>query len=174
MAGALALAPETAWSQEDEALVVSARESREIFAALYQRHLPRVYRYLRLRAASDEEAADLAQSVFLRAFDALPRYRPGGAPFVAWLFRIARNAATDAHRRRRHHVPLDLVPPTLEPPSGDDPEALALRRERLEGLRALVSGLDQSKRELLALRFGAELSVAEIASTVGKSEAAVK
>src|SRR4051812_38705252 len=77
----------------DDALVAAARESSEAFGDLYRLYLPRVYRYLSTRTASPEEAADLTQQVFLRAFHALPGYRAKEAPFTAWLFRIARNAA---------------------------------------------------------------------------------
>ena len=174
MAEAVAAAVPLAIRDPDEALVAEARERPAAFAALYERYLPGIYRYLRARSSSPEEAADLTQVVFLRALDALPRYRSGKAPFAAWLFRIARNLATDAHRRRRPAVSWDGLP---EPPAafdGSEPETVVLKHERLGRLRALLSGLDPAKRELLALRFAAGLSAREIAPIVDKSESAVK
>ncbi len=158
---------------DDRALVEAARARPEEFGTLYERHMPAVYRYLVTRCPSQDEAADLTQAVFTRAFVSLSRYRLGRAPFTAWLFRIARNAATDAHRRRKAAVSWDGVP---EAPTAVDagPEALAERRERLAGLRAALEQIDSGKRELLALRFAGGLSAREISAVVGKSEAAVK
>ncbi|HEY7355449.1 MAG TPA: sigma-70 family RNA polymerase sigma factor, partial [Ktedonobacterales bacterium] len=76
---------------DEAALVAAAQADPAAFDALYQRYLARVYRYLRAHVGSDDEAADLTQQVFLKALDALPRYRPRGAPFAAWLFQIARH-----------------------------------------------------------------------------------
>src|SRR5579875_2591933 len=84
----------------DEALVRRAQADAVAFAPLYERYLPRVYRYLYARTHDPDDAADLTQTVFVRALAGLPAYRPRGLPFAAWLFRIARNVATDAHRRR--------------------------------------------------------------------------
>lgn len=159
----------------DEAqLVQAARQDPTAFEMLYQRYLLRVYRYLRLRTITEEDAADLTQQVFLQALDALPDYRERGLPFSAWLFRIARNVATDAYRRRRSTVTWDFVPEALHPTGGQDPEAALVQRETFNQLRKLLAGLTPDKRELLALRFAAGLTSREIASTIGKSEAAVK
>jgi len=162
---------------DDELLLVrAARADVAAFAPLYARYQPRVYRYLRLRVHSDEDAADLTQQVFIQALDALPRYRERGLPFAAWLFRIARNAVIDAQRRSRHraHSPLDGLPEALLVSSSDGPEAAILRQERIDRLRELLAELDPEKRELLGLRFAAGLSSREIAPVVGKREQAVK
>lgn len=160
--------------ERDEAeLIAAAQADRTAFAALYRRYLDRIYHYLRAHCASDDDAADLTQQVFLRALDALPRYRPGPAPFATWLFRIAANAAVDAGRRRRPEVAWEAVLPLPAAPEAE-PEAHALRRESLARLRRLVAGLDAEKRELLALRFAGQLSSTEIAVVVGKRPEAVK
>jgi RNA polymerase sigma-70 factor (ECF subfamily) len=158
----------------DEAtLVQAAQADPAAFAALYARYYTRVFRYLRARTAGTEEAADLTQQVFLQVLDALPRYQERGLPFAAWLFRIAANAATDAHRRRRPSIGWHVLSGEL-PGDDGDPERAALQQERLERLRALVARLDETQRELLALRFAAGLSAREIAAVAGKREGAVK
>jgi RNA polymerase sigma-70 factor, ECF subfamily len=159
--------------QDEAALVRAAQADSAAFAPLYDRYLPRVYRYLRARTDSEEAAADLTQDVFLRALDALPSYQARGLPFSAWLFRIARNAVTDTHRRRRTHLPLD-GPPSTHETTAADPETQTLRDDDLRDLRRLLAQLDPAKRELLALRFAAGLTAPEIARVTGRSEAAVK
>lgn len=164
--------------QEDEdRLVQAARANPAAFEGLYSRYVTRVYRYLYARVNSRDEALDLTQQVFLKALDALPNYRSRGDAFAAWLFRIASHIAADTYRRRK---------PTLSWESLTDlesldefmyeqnPEALVLHQEELKQLQRQLSRLDQQKRELLALRFAADLSSTEIASVVGKSPAAVK
>lgn len=157
----------------DDALVAAARADPEAFGQLYARYYPRVYRYLRSRTATPEDAADITQQVFLRAFDSLHRYKPGGV-FTAWLFRIARNAATDAGRRRKRRGPPPVVLDGLDFADSELAEDEVLRRERHDRLRAALVTLDPGKRDLVALRFAAGLTSAEIATLVGKSESAVK
>lgn len=157
---------------EDTALVRAARQDSDAFIHLYQRYRNRVYAYLLSRTASPEDAADLTQHVFVRAFDGFAGYRGSGETFAAWLFRIARNAAIDYHRRLRATVTWDAVPRAWEPVAETDPETAVLHREALERLRGLLEALPADKRELLALRFGAGLTAAQIAAVVGKSKAA--
>ncbi len=158
---------------DEAALILAAQRDPAVFDLLYTRYCTRIYRYLRARTNSEEEAVDLSQQVFLQALTALPRYRQQGLPFAAWLFRIARNAVTDAHRRNKAELQWDQLPYALHPTSSDNPEKMALHKETIARLRALLSRLDPEKRELIALRFVAELTAKEIAALVGKSEAAV-
>src|SRR5438128_9340275 len=108
---------------DEAALVRAAQEDPAAFAHLYHHYRHRVYAYLRVRLAGEEDAADLTQQVFLQALDALPRYHQKTAPFGAWLFRIARNAATDFQRRRRNTVAWDGVPEQMQPRMGRDVDA---------------------------------------------------
>jgi len=158
----------------DIAVVDAIQNDAPPFGALYERYLGRVYAYIRVRTATDEDAADVTQQVFLQALRALPRYRDGSAPFAAWLFRIARNAVIDHQRRTRPSISWDALPVAPQIVDDRDVEASVLRRERLDRIRALLGRLDRDKRELLALRFAAGLTIAEIAAVIGKSEAATK
>ncbi len=173
MAWALTSLDAMAVAEEDDVLVAAARVQPEAFGRLYQRHVTPVYRYVRTRTTSDEEAADITQSVFIKAMASLDRFRPG-SPFAAWLFRIARNASTDAYRRRRKTVGLDGLPEPWLESLADSPEDLAIKQERLRRLRGLLAQLDGEKQELLALRFGSGLTLREIAGVVGKREGAIK
>lgn len=159
----------------DEATLIRAAQEDPIsFGVLYYRYHQRIYAYLRARTNDTEDAADLTQQVFLHALDALPRYRVRHVPFAAWLFRIARNAATDFHRQRRTTVTWDLLPEALHPLTDDDAEAGVLRQEDMARLRTLLHTLDQETRDVLMLRFAGHLTIAEIAAVIGKSEAATQ
>lgn len=160
--------------QTDEGrLIDAARSDPAAFGVLYQRYEPRIYRYIRSRTRCAEDAEDLTQQVFLGALGAVPRYDQRDTPFAAWLFRIARNAVINDSRRRRSELSWDLLPEALHPQEGQEPEAMALEEEKLLALRNVVSTLDTGTRELLELRFGAGLTVPEIARVLGKSEASV-
>jgi RNA polymerase sigma-70 factor (ECF subfamily) len=157
----------------DAQLAAESLHDPAAFTVLYQRYAPRVYWFLRSRTASREDAADLTQQVFLRCYEALPSYEDRGLPFSAWLFRIARNAAIDHHRRQRPAVSLErLGLGALRPTMTDSAHPAGITPE--DSLDLLIAGLPAGKRELLALRFGADLSIPEIAATLGKSEAAVR
>ena len=130
--------------------------------------------YLRTRVETEEEAKDLTQHVFLNAFDALPRYHARGAPFKAWLFQIACHLAADSYRRRKKQVAYDLLPETMQAFLEPSPETLVIAQEAQARLHHLLLGLSPANRELLALRFAAQLSSTEIATVVGKKPEAVR
>jgi RNA polymerase sigma-70 factor (ECF subfamily) len=161
-------------AETDLDLVRVAQADPAAFAALYDRYRDRIYRYLLMRTDTQDDADDLLQAVFLKALDALNQYRPTRGPFSAWLFAIARNTASTVRTRRPPSVAWDLVPEIQLPVDEHEPDAHLLRREALDRLRQLFGRLDASKRELLILRFAANLTVAEIAAVIGKSEAATK
>lgn len=161
--------PSSRDADNDTALVRSAQRDSAAFAALYQRYVTPIYRYLYSRVDSAADAQDLTAQVFLEALEGLPRYRDRGN-FAAWLFTIARRRATDHYR----HRPLLSLDDELE--SIDDKDLLshAIQREALDQLRVLVKQLDDDQRELLRLRFAAGLTFGQIGQVLGRSEAAVK
>ncbi|HVU67739.1 MAG TPA: sigma-70 family RNA polymerase sigma factor [Ktedonobacteraceae bacterium] len=166
---------EVARMTEEAGWIGAAQVDPVAFEPLYMRYRERVYRYVRTRLDSDEDAADLTQQVFLQAMAALPRYRPQGVPFAVWLFRIARHTAINrATRDAGPALSWDQLPETLHPLAGEGPEELAVRSEALEHLRALLSELEPAQRELLALRFAGGLTAPQIAELVGKKPEAVR
>src|SRR5229473_2397656 len=121
--------PDRVENNGDSTLVRAAQASPTAFGSLYERYRDRVYGYLRTRTRSPEDAADLTQQVFVQALDALPRYREQGAPFAAWLLRIAHNTAANYHKRYRQTIAWDLLPEALHPAAAEDLEAHVARRE---------------------------------------------
>lgn len=158
---------------DDDVAVRRALADRAAFAELYIRYRDPVLRYLAQRTGSLEEAADLTAATFERAITGLASYRGDGNGFAAWLFRIARNAATDHLRRRPRWRPLDLL--RHDRSSGDPgPEQSVLAREAVDRLDLALQELTAIQRECLALRYGSDMTVREIAEVIGKSEAATQ
>ena len=157
----------------DDRLAVEARTDPNAFAPLYERHVERVYRYLRARGANEDDAAELAALTFERALSNIDRYRPGGSGFGPWLLRIARNAFIDAGRRQSHRS-LDLDETAGLTAPGQSPEDMAIEAEERRWIHSLVARLPEVQRDALALRFAGDLSSREIAPVIGKSEAATK
>lgn len=158
---------------DDRELVEAAQASPAAYAAIYGRYAKRIFVYIRCRVATEEDATDITQQVFVKAFQALPNYRVSNAPLAAWLFRIARNAVVDHRRKHRPTADLDAIPAILREP-GIGPEETAIRGEEIARLRRALMRLDQGKREVLALRYGSDLRIREIATATGKSEEATK
>lgn len=143
------------------------------FAELVGRYQGPIVSYVYRMLGQYDDAVDLSQDVFLKAYSALASYRPQ-YPFTAWLFRIARNATIDEIRRRRLTlVPLDQPLETDEGTLGrefasDDvgPEREYLQGEFREQLEAAIAELPDKYREPLVLRHAAEMSYEEIADAL--------
>lgn len=137
---------------------------------VYAEQLPRVYNFLRYRVGDGPIAEDLTSITFEKAWRARNRYRRDLAGFGTWLMAIARNAAVDHFRSHRRHAPLEAV---AEVAGGATPEELAEQRSDLERLRRLLEGLPDRERELVALKYGAELTNRDIARLTRLSESNV-
>jgi len=140
------------------------------FAPMYEEHRLSVYRYLRAKTASDDEALDLTAVTFERAFANHRRFRRRDGGVHAWLLRIARNAAIDASRRRRPTVGLAGAGADL---GRQAVEADRMAQQSTEVLD-LVSRLPGDQRDALLLRYAGGLTSREIGIVLGKRESAVQ
>src|SRR4051812_578345 len=82
---------EPALNIDDDFLLKATQANPNAFDAIYQKYMPSIYRYLCIRGETPEDAADLTQQVFIKAFTNLSSYQARGLPLSAWLFSIARN-----------------------------------------------------------------------------------
>ncbi|HEX7880299.1 MAG TPA: sigma-70 family RNA polymerase sigma factor [Candidatus Eisenbacteria bacterium] len=147
------------------------QESKEAdWDALYEEHLPQIYNFFRYRLRNPADAEDLTAETFEKAWRARDRYRRDRGAFGGWLFTIARNLAVDHYRARREMVPLEAV---SEISGGATPEELSVRRSDAERLTRLLGQLPERERELIAWKFGAELSNGEIARLSGLTQSNV-
>jgi RNA polymerase sigma-70 factor (ECF subfamily) len=136
--------------------------------------MPRVYNFFRYRVGGGDDALaeDLTSTTFEKAWRGRERYRRDLAAFSTWLFTIARNVAIDYFRQRRVELSLDDL--RHEPAGADNsPEYVAERHDEFARLSVLLAGLPERERDLLALKYGAELNNREIARVTGLSESNV-
>jgi len=160
---------------QDEESVVRRAQNRdqEAFAQLYEEHFDKIYRYVTLKIGNETEAEDMTQQVFLNALQSISSFKWRGIPFSAWLFRIAHNQIVDYFRsRNRTTVPLDESLATSN--SADDPQLVIEQKLDMEQILAATHQLTESQREVISLRFAGELSIAQVAKAMGKSQGAVK
>ena len=160
--------------QDDRAVVEAVLNGQQHrFSELVDRYQSQIVNYVCRMLGRYEDAVDLSQDVFLKAYSALGSYRPQ-YPFAAWLFRIARNAAIDELRKRRlRTVSLD-APVQFEDGAADreiesadlDPEDTYLGIEFADKVSTAIEMLPEKYREPIVLRHTADLSYEEIAETL--------
>ena len=159
--------------QEEESLVRRAQQrDPAALTQLYEENFDRIYRYIVLKIGDRTEAEDMTQQVFLNALKSISSYKWKGMPFSAWLFRIAHNQIVDYFRKksRQATVPLDESLAA----GNSDPEQVVERKVEIEQLALATKGLTRAQQEVISLRFAGELSIAEAAKVMGKSEGAIK
>jgi RNA polymerase sigma-70 factor (ECF subfamily) len=159
------------FEDDEQRLVQRAKNGdQDAFGHLYEIYFERVYRYVRSLLKEYADAEDIVAEVFIKVMEALPRYREKGQ-FSAWLFRIARNETFNyiKKRKRKREMPL-LENIAIK----DNVEAEIEERQLVEETFQAMNHLTYLQREVLTLRFGADLSLKETAEQMGRSIQAVK
>ncbi len=146
---------------------------RRAYDALVRRHQDRVYRHLLYMTGSREDALELAQEAFIRAWEALPAWRPQ-AQFRTWLLRIASNGALDALRRRKVVAFAALDEDYDAPSEAPGPEAQLAASQELRALDAALLKLTPEQREIVLLREVEGLSYDELAALLEIDPGTVK
>ena len=153
---------------EERTLIEAAQHDPGRFAELYEHNFDRVYAYIVVRIYDRLEAQDLTAHVFQQALANIGKFKWRGAPFIAWLYRIAANAIADQARKRSREVSETEVATTTSLDSNLE------QVERRARLFSAVESLPEDQRKVILLRFGEEKSIREIASALNRSEGAVK
>jgi RNA polymerase sigma-70 factor (ECF subfamily) len=167
-------------TQDDRELVAQAAAGdHAAFGELYRRHADAVYTYVVMRIHDTASAEDVCQDVFLCAYKALPRFRWQGR-LRPWLLQIAHNRLVNFWRSVGRH-PEEVAGDRQdegedgldEPPDPTDDFAAVECRLDVETILPALATLTELQREVLALRFGSDLSVAETAAVMSRSVTAV-
>lgn len=160
---AISLSRELCLQDEDHSYV-------DIFADIFDRYYNRIFKYMRYRLNSSEEAEDLSSQVFEQLIKKIETYRPERAPFEVWLFSIAQNTVNAHYRRskRRLWSPVESIGhlPSRQP----SPEEVAVQSEDQGRLLAALASLGKRERNIIALKFTSGLRNREIAELMGLSE----
>lgn len=158
-----------ATESEERLLIEAAQKDPSRFAELYDQNFHRVYAFVARRVRDRAETQDLTAHVFHQALANLSKFKWRGAPFSAWLYRIAANAIADQARRKQREFG-DQADAISESSAARDLETV----ERRARLFREVEKLPEDQRRVIVLRFADEKSIREIAGELGRTEGAVK
>ena len=165
----------------DRSLVRSAQADPSRFDALYRKYLAQVYSFAHHELGDHHEAEDVTERTFMLALGALPRFReeapddgpPEASTFRVWLFKITRNVIAN-HRRALRRRPTATLEAATSVAAPEDVEGRAVARADASAAWAAVRRLPGDRRRAVVLRFVDEMSTAEIAGVLQRSEGAVR
>lgn len=145
------------------------------FLELYDEYYPKLYAYILLRVRHREQAEDIVQQTFLKALDNLSSFKPRqGATFGSWLFQIAKNDLVDRSRQTTKLIFCETEILDATPAASSTIEELlqkeadAEEKERWCNVVCSLEKLDEEERELITLKYLADLPYKEIAKTMNK------
>jgi RNA polymerase sigma-70 factor (ECF subfamily) len=164
--------PDTALN-EATLIWFSQRGDRDAFASLYDMYRHGIHRYILIRVADPELAADLTSMVFLKAWENFNTFRLGRSLFAAWLYRIAHNAVIDHYRTRNTVVSLEEVT-SMKLSYTDEVDKKIDLQILTQGLIEGLKGLTSTQKEVLILRFIFGFTTPEIARSLNKQQGAVR
>ncbi|HEY5158450.1 MAG TPA: RNA polymerase sigma factor [Anaerolineales bacterium] len=156
---------------EDAALAQQARSDGEAFAELYNRHVPRVYRYHMAHTGNVKDAEDLTSQTFMAAMEGIRSFRGEGS-FAAWIMGIAVRKKALFFRGRRLEAPLEAARDVPTP--GLPTDKAVLQHMQIESVARALRQISPDRGEALVLYFFGGLTSLEVSQITGKSEAAVK
>ncbi|MBI3308018.1 MAG: RNA polymerase sigma factor [Candidatus Melainabacteria bacterium] len=165
---------------EDKDLVTLSKINSQHFSIIYQRYLPRIYSYHFYRSGNQQDAEDGTQNTFLKALINIHTFTyRGDHSFSGWLFRIAHNDYLNVKRYQAVHPA--ILASTMEEelenmvlsPFGN-PEQDAITEETKRKVRAAIVSLPKEHKEIIVLRFVADLPNKQIAGITGKTVGAIK
>jgi len=158
----------------DEAMLVQRAigHDAEAFGRLYDMHIDRVYRHIYYRVGNEAYAEDLTQQVFLKAWQAIDRYKKMASPFIAWLMTISHNLVVDFYRTRKDRAYLEAE--ILADDSAPSPERAAEASFEQQRLRRAILQLGGDEQRVVILRFIEGFEFGEIASLLKKKEGNIR
>jgi len=152
---------------EDRLIEKAISGDKEAFGHLYDRYFKQIFKYLLIRTNTQEDAEDMTEIVFMKAWEHLPQF--GGKKkernFRPWLYRIAHNTVVDHYRTRKHFLPLETALQTSL--SEGEPDRIALKNEESRRVIQAIKQLDEISQKVIVSRFYGDLSHKETALSIG-------
>jgi RNA polymerase sigma-70 factor, ECF subfamily len=157
-------------SHDERLLIAAVQTDPARFTELYERNFERVYAFVACRVSNRQDAEDVTADVFRDALANIKRFEWRGAPFAAWLYRIAANAIADRWRHSRREQATAALNDPADHSAFSNPEEV----EKRARLFRLVSRLPGDQRRVIEMRFTQGKSIAEIARALRRTDGAVK
>jgi RNA polymerase sigma-70 factor (ECF subfamily) len=162
----------------ERALIEAAQQDPSRFAELYEIHFERVYAYVARRVGERSATEELTSHIFQQALANLGKFKWRGAPFAAWLFRIAANVIADRAQRLGREAARESSIQPLNSAVGSAPNAgVDIDLEQVETVARVYRVVDElpwDQRHVIRLRFAEEKTIREIAQQLSRSEGAIK
>jgi len=161
----------------DESMVISKAQAgdRDALNTLMSDYWHPIYRFVSYKIGSLEDAQEITQETFLRAFRSLPKYQQTTASFKTYLCRIALNLITDFWRKKgRSPVLINLAEYQDIVSIEDQPDVQAINHEQQKEIAEVLKSLPEDQRQTIELRIIAGLPIKQTALAMGKTEAAIK
>ena len=161
-------------NKEIDLILCAKAGDKDAFGQLYDSYFKQIFRYVRLRCGVLQDAEDIVEEVFIRAWNNLPSFKQHREKnlFRAWLFRIAHNLLVDKFRKGDRLAPVEQVPEKIE--NDNRIETVIIRKDESVQMMEAVHRLDERMQQVIIARFGAELSHKETASMLHISPANVR
>ena len=141
---------------------------------MYERNVGRIYSYIYYRVCNTADAEDLTARTFYQALAKISGYMDRGAPFVAWLYRIAHNLIANYHRAHSRQKVVSLEDVELSGRAADAPELTAEANERKRALWAAIRRQPEERQRLLIHKFADRLPNEEIGRLMARTESSIK
>ncbi len=160
--------------KSDSKLIAQASEDPEAFGLLYERYVERIYNYIYYRTSDHHVAEDLTARTFYKTLQHISHYEDRGAPFSAYLYRIAHNLVANWHRdtNRRKIISLDNLKIIADDYS--KPDKVTEKKGEEERLLEAVRRLPADRQQVIILKHVEQMSNAEIGAVMGRTEGAIK
>ena len=144
----------------------------EAFGRLYDIYADRIYRHIYYRTSSLEDARDLTQEVFIKAWRGLPKYKRTKIPFLGWLFTISHNRVIDYYRTKKYHAyPNNEI---IMEDRENSPEKLAEEQFTQQEVRRAILQLSEDHQQVILMSFIEGFEYSEIAAVLNKSEGNIR
>jgi RNA polymerase sigma-70 factor (ECF subfamily) len=158
---------------EAESLVGRAAEGDAgAFGRLYDIYADRIYRHIYYRTGNVEDARDMMQEVFVKAWKALPKYRKTKTPFLGWLYTISHNRVVDYYRTKKDYAYLNDEITVAD--TGTGPEDLAEARFTQQEVRKAILQLPEEQQRVIIMSFIDGIEYRQIAEALHKREGNIR